>query len=506
MQHLVRKRHVSEDSLRTVWHSLTFDTSRLRTSGGESVEILSQGEPNPDGGPDFRNARIRIGGKLFHGDVELHTGTAHWHQHAHHRDKKYNRVILHVVLTAQVPFQPSLTESERAVPVLVLSEFFTNASEAVMRTSKTSDTILIPCFPANSAVNKETIHSWLEKMAAERMELKVRRFEERLKELVRMEQQGVSEPYRSYGRVAFGINPGELPPPVSELTAKDMARISLWEQLLHEGIMEALGYAKNELPFLKLARDLPLGTSGQYLTATTEEDRILDAEALLFGVAGLLPPVSVTTETTGRKRLRQLRGRWFRIRKTYRGPRLHEADWQFFRLRPENFPTLRLAAAAHLITTFRTTSLFKEIIRRIKETEGDAGGTIRAFRSLFIIPADDFWSCHYRFQELSRRPIRSLIGRSRAHDIILNAVIPVALLYARVFRDRAVRTGAILLYKSFPQLMGNHILRTVSEQVTRSRIVLDSAYMQQGAIQLYRCYCMEQRCRECAVGRMVFQF
>ncbi|MBI3364087.1 MAG: DUF2851 family protein [Ignavibacteriae bacterium] len=504
-----RHHHVPERFLRQLWKHKQFETTDLSTTDGKQIEILSPGILNTDGGPDFSDALIRIGGILYRGTVELHQHFDEWTTHSHHLDPKYNAVILHVVLHGHTAVTANMTESNRLVPVLVLDRYLTQSYretwDAMILSERAERLSTIKCYSGNDGIESSTIHAWLEKLAVERVELKVRRFEERLKELSEEKWLHLHEPPPRYQEIPFGLNPEDLPSPLPSFSPHDFNDAHLWEQLLYEGIMEALGYTKNQQPFLTLARNVRLQFLVQHSIDASSTDAQEKKEAILFAAAGLLPSLLPTMEKESKRYLTMLKRHWKEIRTSYHGSIVNEAEWQFFRLRPENFPTVRIAGAARLISRLFEKNFFKLIIQLIKHDARSVGEQYNALRELLVVPSNGFWSNHYRFGEPARLHLKTLIGKSRADEIILNAVIPVCMLYARIFKDKAVREGALKLYKCSPVLSENTITRTIVAQLLKGKLALDSAMLQQGALQLYKFYCVEERCTECAVGRKVFE-
>ena len=337
------------------------------------------------------------------------------------------------------------------------------------------------------------------------MERKVRRFEERLRELADEGRLHVQEPPSRYEEIPFAVNPEDLPSPATEYSRTDFSRLPLWEQLLYEGIMDALGYTKNQQPFVKLARNVKLRYLKEHVFPRHRQETPMALEAMMFGVAGLLDPHRAESDEESIRHVRRLRSLWRTFQREYHGEIANEADWQFFRLRPENFPTVRLAGASLLIPKLLQTDFFKYIIRTIKNEALTHREQYTALQSLLIVPAEGFWSNHFRIGEKAKMSIKTLIGKNRADEIILNAVVPVALLYARVFKDKAVRKRTLKLYEQCAPLGKNSITTIMEDQLVREKFPLDSALLQQGALQLYKYYCVEERCAECAVGRVVFR-
>jgi hypothetical protein len=497
-------RHIHERFLHFIWRNRSLDLEALKSLDGQRVEILDIGVPNPDAGPDFRKANVRVGRVLYEGDVEIHHDLTDWQKHFHSDDPRYNRVILHVVLRwhprkALIP--PPKTQSGREVPTLVLEPFLTEPLRLIWQRAildeRRERVETIKCRGRNEGVAPRVIKAWIDKLAVERIELKVRKFDERLRELVDEHRLVVKEPYPRYYD-----DPSEIPPPVKEYTQKDFSRKVFWEQLLYEGIMEGLGYSKNQEPFLRLARNLPLEFIRQQERGSGEGS-LLHLQAMLFGAAGFLGTKESIDDAESKAYFTALRKRWKEIRRRYRREVLHEADWQFFRLRPQNFPTVRLGAMSFLLEKSRGRSWLREIIQTIK-LETSTEERLHLLHKLLSVEASAYWATHYTFGGESHRPIKRLLGRERVEDIILNTIIPVALLYARIFKDTAVRAKTLELYEGLPPLQSNSILKTMHTQLLRNRVPLTTASLQQGTIQLHKFYCVEQRCAECEVGKIVF--
>ena len=461
------------------------------------MRIFEPGTHNEDGGPDFRNAKIRIGKTVFAGDVEIHRSIGEWLQHGHQSDPAYNGVILHVVFEGSPLQFPTVVQSGRTVPVLVLRPLLLEPIEKLeIMTAQEAVHYqeALRCADLNTNVESSILRQWLAKLALERLELKVRRFEERLRELAH-QRQHVADQRRPYGP----SEQLEVPDLFSALTQQQLSDRGMWDQLLYEGIMDGLGYSKNREPFVKLARNVSL-KSMQSLNPSGD---CLVSEAILLGVAGLLPQVRALHEPDSREYVRTLRRCWRSMRKTVPCERLHEADWQFFPTRPVNFPTIRIGAAAVILQKILAEDLFRTIIQIVKSFASPSKAISMLVETLTVVPGA-FWRSHYHFDASSKKTINPL-GRSRRSDIVANAFIPLSLLYSRIFHDSPVRKNALDLYDQFPPLSSNLILRRIEQQLLRSKLSLSSMRLQQGAIQLWRSYCREGRCAECDVGKIVFK-
>lgn len=486
--------HIPERFLRHIWQHQQFNVSSLHTADGRKVEILFPGRPNTDGGPDFTNARIRIGSITYVGDVELHMTAEEWRSHFHQADQHYNRVILHVVLTASPIAPPSLTISKRELPLLALHPYLDDTLRSAWHKAITDErhdrTKSLACRARNSAIPAGIIERWIDRLAHERMEMKIRRFEWRLKELIDEQRLVIHEPYPRY----YG-NPDEIPPPDRVYTRKDYSNRSLWDQLLYEAIMEGLGYSKNSDPFLELAQSMRLSMLRQHGIADTTS-----VMALLFGAAGLIPSERKTVDGEARRYTRILRRRWKALRPLHKGRVLQPGDWLFFRLRPGNFPTARLAAMCFLLPSIFSDEGFRRLVGLFKKETRRAHERTEACRAIFHFEPDEFWRHRYRFdRHASPRGIS--LGRERINDLLINGVLPIVLLYARVFNVQDVRRNAHAMLASLPQLQENSITRLLQRDLLKGRLPRVSALSQQGAIHLYTTYCLPVRCPECAVGK-----
>jgi hypothetical protein len=224
-------------------------------------------------------------------------------------------------------------------------------------------------------------------------------------------------------------------------------------------------------------------------------------QALLLGAAGLLPRIREVHDKESRAFVRLLVGEWKTRKKAYRSAILHPAHWQFFPTRPSNFPALRIAAASVLVKKILCEDLFRNLIQTLK-TIGGGAEAFRSIRERLAVTPLPFWRNHYQFDHPAAKPTQAL-GLQRIGDLITNTVIPLALLYARIFKDRLVRERTLQLFYAAPPTVENSITRLMDKQLLRGAVGLTSVSSQQGVIQLYKYYCLEERCVECAVGDVV---
>jgi hypothetical protein len=494
--------NIHERFLRHIWSRQYLDRLTLKTTDNQAVLVLEVGILNTDGGPDFRDAIIRVDGTTFHGDVEIHRTLIDWQLHGHFEDPRYNKVILHVVFERGPHQVTTRVPSGRAIPVLLLEPFLTESIHTLWHRTIVDEQSLqkrtIRCSDINRSANAGLISGWIRRLAVERLELKLRRFDERLRELAQIRLLAVHDCDDRRGRWRVQGDPGDIPPPLKELTQGQLAPREFWDQLLYEGLMECLGYSKNQESFLRLSRAVTL----QAIRSQHIENNEEALQALLLGAAGLIPKIGAVRDKESKEFVRRLTREWKTQKTLYRSSVLHVADWQFFPTRPVNFPTLRIAAATPLIRTILRDDLFRRIIESLK-TPGSNRSELSSLRKLLAIQPHPYWTRHYRFDEPSSKPVHPL-GPERTDTAIANVVVPLALLYARIFKDRMVREGALRLFDSMPPAAENSITRTMEKQLLRGRLEITSVGAQQGVIQLYKFYCSEERCAECDVGMEVF--
>ncbi|RPI44677.1 MAG: DUF2851 family protein [Bacteroidetes bacterium] len=298
-----------ERFLQIAWKNGLFPGNGLKTLQGEPVTIVHPGDQNHHAGPDFFNARIRIGSILWAGNVELHQRASDWNRHGHNRDPLYNNVILHVVL---VPDDRVFNSLGRMVPCLVLRD---QECQLPARDSSDQDPEFLPCIRKIRQIPPVHIELWRESL-----------FYERLVE--------------KSGRIASLL----------EQKKGD------WEETLYISLASGYGLPVNPLPFEMLASGLPLSSLIRW-----RDDRTA-LEALLFGQSGLLEPAPGRSSY-----VRHLRGIYRELVHPRLKPPVPGYLWKFLRLRPASFPTLRISQFAGLVN--RNFPEVKEILNPVSLTE-----------------------------------------------------------------------------------------------------------------------------------------
>ena len=454
-----------EGFLYSLWINRAIQMDGLHTTDGESLEILEKGMRNYNAGPDFLDALIVIDGLMTRGDVEIHAMAADWYDHKHHLDPKYNNVVLHVV-TKNCPDNFSTVRQDFAViPVLNLDDFLESPAEKLEDTlSKTShETDEIHC--ALSAAEAYTVQRVLEEAGD----------------------------LRFANRAALFL---------------EQRRDESWDQIFYRAMLEAFGYAINKRPFRRLAAKLPVDALWGYLWNDPPVLAQKKAEAYLLGAAGLLPeqksPMGRSFDREIRNYAREMAALWrdfpFRLQVT---PMKYQ-EWTFFRLRPQNFPTRRVAAAASVVLRFMDDGFVQFVKKIVVGCSKKPGRTAGELERIFKVTSNTFWSKYYCFEECPIRPsplsLRYLIGVERARDISVNVALPGLLAYTIEADD--FRLGNLVrdLYARYPRCSENEITRIMRRRFLRSSkaaIPSVTARHQQGMIQLFKMTCQAGYCNRC---------
>ncbi len=442
---------ITEDLLARVWRRQLVDGEALATADGRKIRIIQPGIENRDRGPDFSNALIAIDGdKLMQGDVEIHVRASDWRLHAHHRDPHYNRVILHVVWQHQSGEKDSLLESGGRAAILPLRGCLMRPPDELPRLPQPRQPFPQPCTGSLPRLGAEAIATILEKAGEERFSLKARQLEAKL----------------------TAVEPG---------------------QVLYEGLMEALGYTKNKEPFQKLAQELPLSVLEDITSQKPATAAISDLQALLLGTAGLLP-VQRGKEDPQRW-ARYLEERWQALGGIQR---MSQSQWRFFRVRPENFPTRRLAAASYLLERYRERFLsgMLELL-----TQASPSHSSRRLEQGLVVTANGYWAGHFDFARgIEWAP--TLLGEERAGQIVINVLLPFFFAWSGASSSPTLQSHTLTLYRQYHRLGENWITRHLLGQIVGgpSPKLVSSAQRQQGLLHLYKTFCSGWECARCPLG------
>ncbi|RYU79033.1 DUF2851 family protein [Hymenobacter persicinus] len=426
---------MKEDFLHYVWQHQYFDKTNLQTEAGESVTVLKPGYRNADAGPDFLNARLQLGEVEWNGAVEIHLRASDWHRHQHQTDPKYDQVVLHVVYAADQEVQRT---NGSVIPVLALAwRLSPEMLNTYHRLLEQPEPAALPCAPLLPVVPDIT-----RTMMAERALLE------------RVEQKAV---------VVAALH---------ETLAHD------WEATAYHALAAGFGFQKNSEPLARLAKALPLSVLRRH------RHDLLQTEALLFGQAGFLAeqPATAADEYIG-----SLRKEYSFMRHKYQLPTaLPGHEWNFLRLRPANFPPVRLGQLAAVLHARPT--LFAPLL---------SAGSVAVLEQFFQAPVSDYWRQHFRPGKPGKVPA---LGRSSVHLLVTNVVVPLRVAYARQTGQAELVESAVGLLEQLPA-EHNHLTEPYERLGFRHRTAADS----QGLLALSHGYCQPRRCLHCAIGSRILQ-
>jgi len=451
--------NIGESLVHHIWDGQHFSGSNLRSTDGREIHILKPGFWNGDAGPDFVKSEVIIDGKLYEGDVEVHVKASEWHQHTHHLDPKYNNVIVHVVLwDDQINLRTKKQNGEK-VPTLALYEHLDESVGKLLGDFQDEQTASDDCRINKTQLDANTLSNALEKMGQERFVEKYEAVQKRL-------QSANSE------------------------------------QVFYENTMEALGYSKNRKPFLELAQKVP------FVKLAGKE--ALEIQAILFGVAGLLPSQNPRADipdddATYEYVVEYLENIWKEADEGYKSISMRLEQWQFFRLRPSNFPTRRIAGISHTLAECAEKSLILKFLSLIEEVVAQPKNVkkiLKKLRGVMMFEASGFWEQHSTFYGKEHKKTKYLIGKDRAADILVNVVLPATFLWAKQSQSKQLEEAVQLLYDKHPKLQDNTITQQMMARFFADKQqakIINSAKKQQGLIYLYKMFCSSKICDVCPI-------
>ncbi|MHA7060211.1 DUF2851 family protein [Aquimarina sp. M1] len=419
---------MNEELLHYVWKYEKFNFSNLKTTSSLSIVIQRVGNHNKmNAGPDFFNAQLIIDNQKWAGNVEIHIKSSDWYAHHHESDPAYDNVILHVVWKDDMNI---FRKDNSVIPTLQLKDYI---DEAVLyryqKLFRNRDKGWIQCEKQLTDVPDFTIFNWQERLYLERLEQK-----------------------------------SEL---ILELLNNSM---NDWEAVLFKLLAKNFGLKINSDAFLSLANSFDFSLVRKCSTDTTQ------LEALFYGQAGLLNSDSNVSYV--QELLKQYKFLKNKFKLTNQGV----LSFQLFRLRPSNFPTIRISQLA--ILYFRNQHLFSKVIQTKSLTK---------FYELFSVAASNFWKTHYTFDKESANRNKTLT-KSFIHLIIINTVIPLKFMYAKN-QGKDVSEEILGLISQLPAEKN-----AITDKFGSLGITIEDALHSQSMIQLKYNYCDQKACLRCAIG------
>jgi len=486
---------IPENLLYEIWQKQSYKAP-LTTESGDDIAILDVGTRNEDfAGPDFKNARIRIGNLTFVGDIEIDCNYSDWKAHGHNIDNKYNSVILHASLLNKNHQAYVYTRNGRKVPSICLSDFvekqiLDNLLKKINEENKDGSERL-KCSVYTATITNDVKEKFISKLGIERFHKKCNKIFDRLKELQFLSELNIKEPVVTY----------ELTSQFHErkFQHKDFAKKEVWQQLFYELLFEALGYSKNKVQMVELAKAANIN----FLKKIETDGVLVDKyEALLFYISGLIKSTSKITTNEAKEYIERIMLNWNAIKPFYDGKYMEGSTWHFFRLRPQNFPTIRIAGGARLLKEIIHGNLINVIAKKIIEIN-NLKVLINSLRSLFVIKSDGFWKSHYVLDQSSNGEVKYFVGATRSDEIVVNVILPFFAVYFEIFGNQQVTKKILKIYSIYQQRSDNQIIVDVANSLQMNE-QSHRTILAQGMIDLFRNYCSKNKCLECEIGKIVF--
>jgi hypothetical protein len=417
---------MTEQLLQFIWQFQYYNKHNLLTTAGEALQIIQTGLHNTNQGPDFLNAKIKCGETLLAGNIEVHINASEWKDHKHSNDKNYNNVILHVVWEEDKMLQLNFPVLELKTRV---SNLLLETYEQLMLAKN-----FIPCQAHIKTVPEITIIAFKERLMVERLQEKA-----------------------TYVTLLLKQNNQH------------------WEAIFWQMIARNFGIKINSDAFESIAKSVPLNTLAKH------KNQLLQLEAMLMGQAGLLENNFVDDYAI------MLQKEYRFLKQKYTLMPTH-IPVHFLRMRPANFPTIRLSQLAVLV------SQSNHLFAHIKEAT-----TIKEVEKMFDVSANDYWHYHYTFDEQTAYKKKTL-GKQMVQNIIVNTILPVLYAYGwynnnELYKTKALEWAAQLLPEKNNITKGFELLGVANK----------SAYDSQALIQLKNKYCVVKRCLECAIGNKILK-
>lgn len=414
----------NEKLLQFIWQFQHFRRSELFAVNGEKIEIISPGKINNNQGPDFLEAQIRIDDTVFAGSVELHLQTSRWEEHGHSTDANYKNVILHVVMDHDEDFHSNIPvlELQPLIPKILIDRY-----EGLMRAPE-----LIACSNSIPEIKEIIWTGWKERLIAERLLRK--------------------------SKIIFDFNEQNQ---------------FHWEETFWWMLARNFGTKVNSDAFEAIAKSLPLSVIGKH------KQQVIQIESLLLGQAGLL-------NSKFREDYPKMLQREYRFLKKKYGLQPIHMPVHFLRMRPGNFPTIRLAQLAGLI--FNSAHLFSKLIEIT---------SIEELKKLFEVTANDYWHYHYRMDEVSAFR-KKIMGNDMIENLIINTVVPVVFAYGIYHKEEKYKLKAL---DWLDKISAEN--NTVTKGFMELQVTNKNAFDSQALIELKSQYCDQKHCLKCAIGNNI---
>ncbi|MGJ5642310.1 DUF2851 family protein [Formosa sp. S-31] len=420
---------MQEDYLHYLWKFKKIDTKHLISVDGEVLNILSVGQHNYNSGPDFFNAQIEIDNQLWAGNVEIHLKSSDWYVHNHETDKAYDNIILHVVWEHDVDV---FRKNNTVISTLELQNYISKPVLDSYYKLYSGNKRWINCESDFKFTDEFLLKNWIERLYFERLERKSTQIEE----LLSVSNQN-------------------------------------WEAVLFQMLAKNFGLKLNGEAFLSMA------TSFDFSIVRKIQNKEALLEALFHGQCGLLE------EPIDEPYYVSLQNDYKFLSQKFQLNNQKVLPVQFFRLRPPNFPTIRLSQLAQVYAL--NANLFSKIM---EET------SLEGFYTMFSVETSEFWKNHYTFKKASK-PVRKKISKSFTDLLLINTILPLKFSYGKYLGKDNSEVVLDLIKAIQPER------NTIVEKFELLKPIFSSALQTQGVIQLKTEYCNRNKCLQCAVGNSI---
>lgn len=423
-----------EQLLHYVWKHKMFPLTELKTTDGLSVEVVDPGLHNMNAGPDFFNAKVKIGGEMWVGNVEIHDKASDWYAHGHDKDAAYNNVILHVCGEADTEVRTQagnlLPQLELAVPESVRLHY-----AELLQEDKYP-----PCYRIIPSLSRLTVHSWMSALQTERLERKTEDIDRRVK-----------------------LCDGS------------------WEAAYFVTLARNYGFGLNGDAFEQWAMSIPLNEVAHH------RDDIFQIEAIFLGQSGLLDiesvPAKYRDNTLAEGYFTKLSNEYSYLRRKFSLHPINYKLWKFLRLRPQNFPYVRISQLARLYYDNKAS------LSRLTECAG-----IKEAQQMLSTAVTPYWETHYVFGSPGRKSAKRL-SQASVNVLLINTVVPMLFAYGRHKGDDRMCDRAFDFLEEL-KAEDNNIVRMWKE----CGLPVDNAGDSQALIQLKKQYCDRRDCLRCRFG------
>ncbi len=423
---------MNEDYLHYLWKFQKFDPTHLITNEGERVLVKSIGFHNKNSGPDFLEGRISIGNTDWYGNIEIHIKSSDWDLHKHQYDKAYNNVILHVVFENDKTIK---NQNGEVIPTVELKNLIDNKKYEEY-SYFINNGLKIPCQRQLSEVNSFIKNSWLDRLIIERLERKTNTILTSLKN-----------------------NKGD------------------WNQTYLHFLMRYFGMKVNGDAMASLS------AKTSFKIIQKEHNHLFSLEALLFGQAGYL-----SLDNVNDTYFLELRKEYLFLKQKYVLTSMLTTNWKLSKLRPPNFPTIRIAQIAQILhENHQLFSLIRDF------------STIEDYKKIFKVSTSDYWKTHYVFGKAVEKT-KNTVGKMMLHNIIINVISPMSFAYGKSVNDERYCNYATKLVSDLPA-ESNSIVTLLKSLGMEA----NSAMQSQGIIELYTNYCIPKKCLNCEIGVQILK-